>query len=364
MKKLNTNRRQSSGFTLVELLVVIAIIGILVALLLPAVQSAREAARRTQCKNQLKQLALASLMHESTHQHFPSGGWGQWYVADARRGYGKDQPGSWCYGMLSYLEQTNLAALGGGLSGEEFKQASIAMHSTPVGVFYCPSRRPARGYPVNWGSIREQTWVAQLPNVPKSDYAANSGDALHHAATTVPSSAAFWQPQSYRALDSGTASWSRTNKATGRNKNQYQTGVIYYRSEIRTAQINDGLSNTYLIGEKLMSTNVYENVNSGETWEQYGDNQSAFVGFEWDNHRVAWAPDQTYAGTPEVYQPQQDRPGDGTFADRAFVHAFGSAHSAGLNMAFCDGSVDLVAYDIDPLTHRSQAVRYDDQMRP
>ncbi len=70
--QLNNTRR---GFTLVELLVVIAIIGILVALLLPAVQAAREAARRTQCTNQLKQLAISFHNHHDTYRHLPSGGW-------------------------------------------------------------------------------------------------------------------------------------------------------------------------------------------------------------------------------------------------------------------------------------------------
>src|SRR3954470_4168689 len=99
------NDRGTRGFTLVELLVVIAIIGILVALLLPAIQAAREAARRNQCKNHLKQLSLGCLLHESTHKFLPSGGWNDYYMADANMGFGARQPCSWYFSILPYIEE-------------------------------------------------------------------------------------------------------------------------------------------------------------------------------------------------------------------------------------------------------------------
>ena len=167
------SKRKRSAFTLVELLVVIAIIGILVALLLPAIQAARESARRSQCKNNLKQLGIASHMFHDTYKFLPSAGWGDWWVGCPDQGMGERQPGSWAYQLLGFIEESNRAEWDGDLNATRVQLPSrdwcrwLRPH---VSAFYCPTRRAAQPYPHGPRDIRNYT---PPPLAGKSDYAGN-----------------------------------------------------------------------------------------------------------------------------------------------------------------------------------------------
>ncbi len=312
-------RGSKTAFTLVELLVVITIIGILIGLLLPAVQSAREAARRLQCQNNLKQMGLAFLNHEHTHGYFPTGGWGCQWVGDPDRGFNMKQPGGWAYNILPYAEQQALWSLGTGLSGTEKASKLAQCVGTPLSFQNCPSRRRAVAYP-NRTEYRLSVTTSLAPVAGRSDYAANMG------------STNYWgggSPGSYSAGDDlSEQQWLDTYQS----KNAYN-GVVYRRSEVTTAMVRDGLSNTYMVGEKYLMPEYYTTGTGGN------DDQTMYVGHDQDVLRGSyWAPLQDRSGVLGSY-------------------TFGSAHSGAFNMAMCDGSVRPISYSINSQTHLALGAR-------
>jgi prepilin-type N-terminal cleavage/methylation domain-containing protein/prepilin-type processing-associated H-X9-DG protein len=318
-----------SGFTLVELLVVMTIIGILTGLLLPAVQSAREAARCTQCKNNLKQLGVAMLAFESANKRFPSGGWGWLWVGDPDRGFSsRRQPGGWCYQTLPYIEQTQLFKTGAGLAPAD-KMAAIALViQTPLAIHNCPSRRklalfPFRG-PASGGNLYGTNQVSMCAH---TDYGASCGDSAQAYDLCGPPDLATG--------DSWTAnnSWSRPN--TFFDTVNYFTGICYLRSHVSLANVTDGASNTYLVGEKYLNPDDYAN------GVDPADDQTLYAGFDNDNHRSCLVP------------PQQDTAGVRS------TEFFGSAHPSGCMFVFCDGSVHNISFSIDQETNRRLGNRCD-----
>ena len=262
------------AFTLVELLVVITIIGVLVALLLPAVQSAREAARQTQCQNNLKQLALAIEHHVTATQRYPSNGWGRVYIGDADYGTDDKQPGGWIYNVLPYIEQQDLRDVGRGLAPTPKSQAMVAVVQTLLSVVRCPTRAAAALAPSRPSGV--MTPAGQIDSildgvlVARSDYAVDEGDFY---LTTAP-------------VDPKSLTWRIYS--TGMN------GIRYQRSQTRPASIEDGLSQTYLVGEKFVSRLYYDD------WSDLGYDQSMFCGDSIDIGRwVLATPLQDY---DECYQ--------------------------------------------------------------
>jgi prepilin-type N-terminal cleavage/methylation domain-containing protein len=203
-----TRASRPSAFTLVELLVVITIIGILIGLLLPAVQSVREAARRTQCRNNLKQLGLAMHNHHEAFGRFPSGGWGWLWVGEPERGTGPDQPGGWGFNILPYVEQGALHDMGMSLASTARTNAIIERVQTPVALFICPSRRRAVAYPDYHSTYKTQTSTSmRIPTAGRSDYAVNCGDQSRNEL--------FGGPGSLAQGDNPNYNWPSTANHTG-----------------------------------------------------------------------------------------------------------------------------------------------------
>ncbi len=306
-----------SGFTLVELLIVISIIGILVALLMPAVNSARESGRRAQCASNVAQMAKACLLLESKYQFLPGGGWGWQWAGDPDRGCGSLQPGGWHYNILPYIDQQDLHDMGKASSQANREYQGLLRNETPVALFICPTRRKVqvypRDHPVRFLNISD-------PNpriIARSDYAANGGSIEGDPDNGGPN------PNYDLNYNWPSVDGSPLN------------GVIYRASATSMAAIKDGASFTYLLGERYLCPDNYytTNCDNDQGWD---------LGYDFDVNRWTDLP------------PMQDQPGYG-----GCMTLFGSSHPAGFNMAFCDGSVKKINYNIDPPTHLSLGVRND-----
>lgn len=310
--------RNCAGFTAVELLVAMAIIAIVAALLLPAVQQSREAARRTECRNHLRQQIVAIHLHDDTHRHYPTDGWGFLWVGQEERGFGLEQPGGWVFNLLPYLEQKPVRDLGQGSATSDRAARTETMLRTALPVFHCPTRRDALSYPY-LGSF--PLWNSPTPpEAAKVDYAINAGDTKVQPGQGPPSD---------DPLVLASYQWPDLKKITG---------IAFVRSRFRVQDVRDGTSQTYAIGEKYLSMYDYH------TGGSKGDDQTLYIGDDSDIRR--WTTDIPWPDSMRV--------------DNHDI--FGSAHEAGCHFAFCDGSVRLISYNINPLVHRHLGNRRDGEV--
>lgn len=344
-----------AAFTLIELLVIIAITSILLAVSLPAVQSAREAARRAECKNNLKQLSLAALNHHDAQGHYPTGGWGWFWVGDADRGYGRNQPGGWIFNILPYCEESSLHDIPSDGMPDQMSRVqrvgAAQLIQSPLSIVNCPSRRATQVFPLTanaGGNIGFYNSIT--PNAAgRSDYAANSG----HIYCEWPNVDLGKGPNSY----SDAKVWT-DNRSWGSDQPKLlftltgfstMTGVSFERSVVPMRQVTDGLSRTYLIGERHIPQSEYE------TGLDKGDNETWCTGFNNDNYRKTGRLDgDRIIGLAPNHDSQT--------AEEVQFERFGAAHPDGWNAAMCDGSVLTIAFEIDLNIHRDFGNRMDSNL--
>jgi prepilin-type processing-associated H-X9-DG protein len=251
----------------------------------------------------------------NVRNRFPSGGWGWGWVGMPDRGTGPEQPGSWLYNILPYVEQENLRKLGAGESLPQFKQNMQTLLAAPVPLFNCPSRRSGGPYAVlpQYSMYKAgmnstgTTIVLTASRLARSDYAANAGSQGFNEIFAGPPTLAQGDSLSYR--------WPNTSACSG---------IFFLRSSVSLNDVTRGTSNTFMAGERYINAiHYFDGVD-------IGDNEGMYAGFDNDVYRVTVEP------------PQRDRPGYGN------PLIFGSAHPSGVNMLYCDGGVRYINYEVDP----------------
>lgn len=335
---------------MVELLVVIAIIGVLVALLLPAIQAARESARRSECTSNLKNLALGCLDYESSKRAFPAGAS---YVGRPKRGI---DGFSWQVSVLSYVEDAAVAqAINAAVDERNRTTPADPLHAydetlrpineNPSGVLLCPSD----------GEVVDN--LASHVGMQASSYAAVAGSAAS------------------RALDSDALPKTEPNRdyLMGEYGAVNTDGVMYVAARTQARQIVDGLSKTFLLGERWYQLRAWTVgafwFDEPPTYDAQGrpippsrpvanSGVSAAKNVDADYPPNADLNQVGYFATHEDDHRPGPYPGPPTPKDMLFNDLlFGSFHTGGTNFAYADGHVEFVHDDVDPQVYVAAASR-------
>jgi prepilin-type N-terminal cleavage/methylation domain-containing protein len=335
MGSLKINRHQSKrGFTLVELLVVIAIIGVLVALLLPAIQAARESARRTQCINNLRQVGLGCHLFESATKYFPTaGGVVSQFTSQeelAKPKYGFETAG-WMYQILPYIEQQALHDMRRGNVPANSGFINTGMIEIPVATYNCPSRTGR--------------YAVHITNIYRlGDYA---GVMASH--NDEGWNGFEWQTTVGPRANEQTAVWTGILVKGGHVKVPAPTQVEKW-GQINSKSIQDGTSNTILVAEKSVQEAFWTIPTTGAPlryphWEVYG----YYVGADWPHMRQFGALTFRQGEQFEVPVRGDSDPRRYPGPPQAEEQGFGSAHPGIFCAALGDGSTRIINQDAELL---------------
>lgn len=334
------------GFTLVELLVVIAIIGVLIALLLPAVQQAREAARRMQCSNNLKQMGLAIHNYHDVHQEFPPAGFGETY-GDS----GWARQASWFVRVMPLMEQ-KAAYDAANVPDSSFDNVAAGwaapdrgwqvMHQARIESLWCPSSPLPRTHMYETSSATQSLGAPPEIEIQISDYAGNSGCVIK-GGTISDFSTGSWQWGGHIADNGVLPVYWREN-----------AGSPYANSGVGFHKLTDGSSNTIAVGEQ---GDFHESVNDfraslseGGLWSCGTGTHSASLNNYVASRYPINAVSMTFTGMAPDWGPEKV-----TFNNTAFR----SAHPGGAQFTLADGSTRFIPETIDFTTYTSLMDRND-----